>query len=82
MAKMAPHFEVVFQPPYSSPANAQETVWAQVKALYLNKLYRRMTNLTTQRAFDVFLKAFLEKAGPKVNPVNIVRAPDWWLAAH
>ena len=82
MAKMLSHFEVVFQPAYSSEANAQETVWAQVKALYLQKLYRRTTNLTTQRAFDVFLSRFLEKAGPKVNPVQTVKAPNWWLHAH
>ena len=54
--KMREHFDVVFQPPYSSEANAQETVWAQVKHLYLQKLYRRKTNLTTQRAFDIFLQ--------------------------
>ena len=53
--KMRPHFDVVFQPPYSSEANAQETVWAQVKHLYLQKLYRRKTNITTQRAFDIFM---------------------------
>ena len=55
MAKMNPHFEVVFQPPYSSEANAQETVWSQAKSAYLQKLYRRKTNMTTQRSFDIFL---------------------------
>ena len=29
------HFEVIFQPPYSSEANVQETVCERAKALYL-----------------------------------------------
>ena len=45
---MESHFEVVFQPPYSSEANAQETVWSLVKSKFLTQLYRRETNLTTQ----------------------------------
>ena len=53
-----------------------------MKALYLQKLYRRTTNLTTQRAFDIFLSRFLEKASPHVDPVQIVKAPNWWLHAH
>ena len=47
LAKMDEHFEVVFQPAYSSEANAQETVWAHAKDYYLKRLYRRDANMTT-----------------------------------
>ena len=82
MAKMAPHFEVVFQPPYSSEANATETVWSRVKALFLTKLYRRDRNLTTQQKFHTFLFKLLDKAAPLIDPVQMVKAPNWWLHAH
>ena len=38
--------------------------------------------MTTQRSFDVFLKEFLTKVGPRINPVQMVKAPNWWLDAH
>ena len=62
MAKMAEHFEVVFQPPYSSPFNAQETVWARVKEIFRNKLYQRDTNLRTQQQFHNYVTRILDLA--------------------
>ena len=53
-----------------------------MKALFLAKLYRRDTNMTTQQKFHTFLFKFLEKAGPLIAPGQMVKAPDWWLLAH
>ena len=38
--------------------------------------------MTTQRAFDIFLQRFLEKVSPLIDPVQMVKAPNWWLHAH
>ena len=40
-------FNVIFQPPYSSPFNCQEKVWALVKREYFARMHRRNSNLTT-----------------------------------
>ena len=82
LAKMSPHFDVVFQPPYSSEANAQETVWARVKKLYLSKLYRRDENMDTMRHFVTFLDKFLDETAPLIETAQLVKAPHWWLHAH
>ena len=82
LRKAGRHFEVVFQPPYSSEANAQETVWARTKALYLQRLYRRDTNMTTQQQFHTFLYRFLEDVGPTLPARQLAKAPGWWLHAH
>ena len=79
---MESHFEVIFQPPYSSEANAQETVWSLVKAKFLIQLYRRETNLTTQQQFHNFVTRVLDDASPSINQRQVVKAPNWWLHAH
>ena len=53
-----------------------------MKALYLAKLYRRDTNMTTQQKFHTFLFKFLEKAAALIDPAQMVKAPGWWLHAH
>ena len=53
-----------------------------MKALYLAKLYRRDTNMTTQQKFHTFLFKFLDKVAPLVDPKQMVKAPNWWLHAH
>ena len=80
--KMEHHFEVVFQPAYSSEANAQETVWSIVKAYYLKRLYKRDRNLELQQNFHRFVFKTLNKVSPKLQPAQIVKAPLWWLKAH
>ena len=82
LAKAALHFEVVFQPPYSSEANAQETVWAAAKRSYLQRLYRRDANLQSQQQFHTFLYRFLEDVGPTLPVRQLAKAPGWWLHAH
>ena len=81
-AAMDQHFEVVFQPAYSSEANCQETVWAVVKHEYRKHLYRRTSNLTTQLRFEHWLQRLLVKVAPGINPARIALANRHWLHAH
>ena len=61
LSMLRQHFDVEFQPSYSSPVNSIETAWALIKKAYLEKLYRRDKNLATQRAFVRFLEGVLKE---------------------
>ena len=82
MLKMQHHYDVLFQPPYTSEANAQETVWSQVKAVYLRDLYRRDFNIDSQQTFHSFVFGVLCNVTEQIDPRKIVQAPNWWLDAH
>ena len=82
LALMHAHFTVLFQPPYSSEGNSQETVWSIVKREFLKEIYRRTENLTTQLRFEHYLQRLLDKMETRIAPARIVLANRRWLLAH
>ena len=71
---MEPHFEVVFQPAYSSEFNCQETVWSLAKRAFSKALYRRTRQLTLQRHFAFLLQRTLDQVADSADVAQICKA--------
>ena len=65
-------FNVLFQPPYSSAFNCQETVWANVKREYFSRMHRRNEDLRSQLDYGRFLLGVCKDV--PLNTSNLLRA--------
>ena len=73
-------FHVLYQPPYSSAFNCQETVWSVVKREYFARMYRRDSNLTTQLEYGKFLLSVCHDV--PLNTTNLLRANREYIEKH
>ena len=73
-------FHVCFQPPYSSPANCQETVWSILKREYYVRLHRRDEDLANDEAFRAMIRQLYEEV--PIITENILRANQRYLAQY
>ena len=73
-------FHALFQPAYSSPANCQETVWAQLKREYFVRLHRRDRDLASDAEFRAMIQQLTEDV--PVNADSILRANRAWIAKY
>ena len=73
-------FHVCFQPAWSSPANCQETVWAQLKREFYVRLHRRDSDLADEEQFRAMVKQLYEDV--PVNTDAILRANQGYIAKY
>ena len=73
-------FNLLYQPPYSSAFNCQETVWALVKREYFARMHRRESNLVTQLEYGRFLMEVCSDV--KLNVANLLRANREYIDKH
>ena len=67
-------------PPYSSPANVQETVWAHLKREYYVRLHRRDVDFANEAEFRAMIQQLVDDM--PVNTENILRANYRYLAQY
>ena len=73
-------FHVCFQPAWSSPANCQETVWAQLKREFYVRLHRRNSDLADEEQFRAMVKQLYEDV--PVNTDAMLRANQRYIAQY
>ena len=62
--------------------NNTETVWSVIKQAYLQQLYRRESNMTTQKQFYKFLEGVLDEQVRLIRPSQIMKANHEYIEAH
>ena len=73
-------FHACFQPAWSSPANCQETVWAQLKREFYVRLHRRDSDLANEEEFRGLVRQVYEDV--PVNTDAILRANHRFIAKY
>ena len=73
-------FNVLYQPPYSSAFNCQETVWSVVKREYFCRMHRRDVELKTQLEYGQFLLEVCRDV--PLNTINLHRANRKFIDQH